>query len=98
MSLESITESMRAKMGADSGLDATLKFDCGSDGVIILDGVSKPNSVSNTNQDTDCTILISLENLQALLDGELNAVTGFMSGKLKVEGDMSIAMKLQSVV
>ncbi len=98
MSLESITESMRAKMGADSGLDATLKFDCGSDGVIVLDGVSKPNSVSNTNQDTDCTILISLENLQALLDGELNAVTGFMSGKLKVEGDMSIAMKLQSVV
>lgn len=98
MSLESITESMRAKMGADSGLDATLKFDCGSDGVIVLDGVSKPNNVSNTNQDTDCTILISLENLQALLDGELNAVTGFMSGKLKVEGDMSIAMKLQSVV
>ena len=98
MSLESMTESMRAKMGADSGLDATLKFDCGSDGVIVLDGVSKPNSVSNTNQDTDCTILISLENLQALLDGELNAVTGFMSGKLKVEGDMSIAMKLQSVV
>lgn len=98
MSLESITESMRAKMGPDSGLDATLKFDCGSDGVIVLDGVSKPNNVSNTNQDTDCTILISLENLQALLDGELNAVTGFMSGKLKVEGDMSIAMKLQSVV
>ncbi|NBT91670.1 MAG: sterol-binding protein [Betaproteobacteria bacterium] len=98
MSLESMTESMRAKMGADSGLDATLKFDCGSDGVIVLDGVSKPNSVSNTNQDTDCTILISLENLQALLDGELNAVTGFMSGKLKVEGDMSVAMKLQSVV
>jgi putative sterol carrier protein len=98
MSLESMTESMRTKMGADSGLDATLKFDCGSDGVIVLDGVSKPNSVSNTNQDTDCTILISLENLQALLDGELNAVTGFMSGKLKVEGDMSVAMKLQSVV
>ena len=98
MSLESMTESMRAKMGADSGLDATLKFDCGSDGVIVLDGVSKPNSVSNTNQDTDCTILISLENLQALLDGELNAVTGFMSGKLKVEGDMSVAMKMQSVV
>ena len=98
MSLESMTESMRAKMGADSGLDATLKFDCGSDGVIVLDGVSKPNSVSNTNQDTDCTILISLENLQALLDGELNAVTGFMSGKLKVEGDMSVAKKLQSVV
>ncbi len=48
MSLETITQSIRNKMGADSGLDATLKFDCGSDGVIVLDGASTPNSVSNT--------------------------------------------------
>ena len=39
-----------------------------------------------------------LENLQAMMDGELNAVSGFMSGKLKVAGDMSVAMKLQTVV
>jgi putative sterol carrier protein len=48
--------------------------------------------------DTDCTITVSLENLQAMMNGELNAVSGFMSGKLKVAGDMSVAMKLQSVV
>jgi putative sterol carrier protein len=98
MSLETITQSIRAKMGDDSGLGATLKFDCGSDGVIVLDGASTPNSVSNTDMDTDCTITVSLENLKAMMDGELNAVSGFMSGKLKVAGDMSVAMKLQSVV
>ena len=98
MSLETITQSIRNKMGTDSGLDATLKFDCGSDGVIVLDGASTPNSVSNTDRETDCTVTVSLENLQAMMNGELNAVSGFMSGKLKVAGDMSVAMKLQSVV
>jgi putative sterol carrier protein len=98
MSLETITQSIRNKMGADSGLDATLKFDCGSDGVIVLDGASTPNSVSNTDRETDFTVTVSLENLQAMMNGELNAVSGFMSGKLKVAGDMSVAMKLQSVV
>ena len=38
------------------------------------------------------------EDLQSMMDGELNAVSGFMSGKLKVAGDMSVAMKLQRVV
>ncbi|MCF8148490.1 MAG: SCP2 sterol-binding domain-containing protein [Sulfuritalea sp.] len=98
MSLESITQSIRTKMGDDSGLEATLKFDCGADGVIVLDGVSSPNTVSNTDAETDCTVTVSLENLQAMMDGQLNSVTGFMSGKLKVSGDMSVAMKLQRVV
>ena len=98
MSLESITQSIRTKMGDDSGLEATLKFDCGADGVIVLDGVSSPNTVSNTDAETDCTVTVSLETLQAMMDGQLNSVTGFMSGKLKVSGDMSVAMKLQRVV
>ena len=98
MSLESITQSIRTKMGDDSGLEATLKFDCGADGVIVLDGVSSPNTVSNTDAETDCTVTVSLENLQAMMDGQFNSVTGFMSGKLKVSGDMSVAMKLQRVV
>ena len=98
MDIQACTEAIRTKVGADSGLAATLKFDCGSDGVIVLDGASTPNSVSNTDRETDCTVTVSLENLQAMMNGELNAVSGFMSGKLKVAGDMSVAMKLQSVV
>jgi putative sterol carrier protein len=98
MSLQSITEAMRQKMGGDSGLGASLKFDCGADGIIVIDGSVVPNTISNEDRETDCTIGISMENLQAMLDGELNGVSAFMSGKIKVEGDMSVAMKLQSVV
>jgi putative sterol carrier protein len=98
MSLASITEAIRSKVGADSGLDATLKFDMGADGVVVIDGSSTPNTVSNDNVDTDCTVGISLENLQAMLDGDLEPATGFMAGKLKVSGDMGVAMRLQRVI
>jgi putative sterol carrier protein len=98
MDLQTCTETLRAKVGDSSGLNATLKFDCGADGVAYIDGRSVPNCVSNENKDADCTIAITLENLAALLSGELEPATGFMMGKFKVTGDMSVAMKLQRVV
>jgi putative sterol carrier protein len=57
-----------------------------------------PNSVDNNNREADCTLQITLENLAALLTGELEPAAGFMMGKFKVSGDMSVAMKLQRVV
>ncbi len=98
MDMQACTETLRAKVGAASGLNATLKFDCGADGVAYIDGRSVPNSVSNEDKDADCTVAITLENLAALLSGELEPATGFMMGKFKVSGDMSVAMKLQRVV
>lgn len=87
-----------AKVGADSGLGATLKFDCGADGVVVIDGKSTPNTVDNNNRETECTVAITLENLTALLSGELEPVTGFMTGRFTVSGDMSVAMRLNRVV
>ncbi|MGI9132850.1 MAG: SCP2 sterol-binding domain-containing protein [Rhodoferax sp.] len=98
MSLESCTQAIRTKVGTDSGLNATLKFDMGADGLICIDGKSTPNTVSNQDSETDCTVGITLENLQAMLDGELDPATGFMAGKLKVAGDMSVALRLQRVI
>ncbi len=96
--LEEITEGMRNRVGDDSGLDATLKFDFGDDGVIYLDGSSTPNTVTNEDKDADCTMKISKENFLAMVGGELDGTTAFMMGKLKIEGNMGVAMKLQSVL
>lgn len=96
--LEEITEGMRQRVGDDSGLDATLKFDFGDDGVIYLDGASSPNTVSNEDKEADCTMKISMENFMKMVDGELDGTTAFMMGKLKIEGSMGVAMKLQSVL
>lgn len=98
MDMQACTEALRAKVGDASGLGATLKFDCGDDGVVFIDGRSVPNTVSNENRDADCTIAITRENLAALITGELEPATGFMMGKFRVSGDMSVALKLQRVV
>lgn len=98
MSLEALTEQLRTRVGDDSGFGATVKFNLGEDGVIFVDGVSNPNTVSNDDADADCTIVISMKNFKKLLAGDLNPATAFMMRKIKVEGDMGIAMKLSNVL
>ena len=84
-------------VGEDSGLGKTLKFDLGDDGVITIDGKSTPNTVSNENGEADCTVKLSSDNFGKLLEGKGNPMTMFMTGKIKVTGDMGVAMKLQSL-
>lgn len=98
MDLHACTEKIRNKLGQNSSLNATLKFDCGTEGCIFVDALVSPHIVSNENQDANCTVTLNLESLVSLLAGELNPVSGFMSGKLAISGDMSIAMRLQKVV
>ncbi len=98
MDLSTCTETLRQRMGEASGLEATLKFDCNPAGVVFLDGRSVPNQVDNVDREADCTIGISLDNLDRMLRGELDPTTAFMMGKLKVAGDMSIALKLKRFV
>jgi len=74
----------------------TVKIDFGPEGVIYLDGNSK--QVTEEDAPADSTVKVSWEDWQALAAGTLNPMTAFMSGKLKVEGDMSVAMQLQSVL
>ena len=51
-----------------------------------------------TMEDPRCTITISDEDWIGIIDGSLNAQMAFMSGKLKVAGDMALSLKLQSLL
>jgi putative sterol carrier protein len=97
MSLEEITTGMRQRVGDDAGLGATVKFDFGDAGLVYLDGKSVPNSVSNEDVEADCTIRMSMDDFISMSKGEIDPTTAFMMGKLKVDGDMTIALKLQKV-
>ena len=74
----------------------TVKLDFGDNGTIMLDGVG--NTVTEDDGAADTTIKVSWDNWQAMTDGQLDGMTAFMTGKLKVEGDMSNAMQLQGVL
>ena len=74
----------------------TVKLDFGSEGVVMLDGTASRVHEEDGNADT--TIKVSWEDWQAMASGQLDGMTAFMQGKLKVEGDMSNAMQLQGVL
>lgn len=93
MTVVEIAEKIRSRVES-SGFDRSVKFDTGSDGVIVVDGAS----ISTTDAPADCTIKLSLDNLEALISGDLNPTMAFMTGKIKVEGDMTVAMALSQVI
>jgi putative sterol carrier protein len=74
----------------------TVKLDFGDEGVILLDGAS--SQVSENDGPADTTIKTSWEDWQKMASGELDGMTAFMTGKLKIDGDMSNAMQLQGVL
>ena len=83
-----------ARAVESSGFDRSVKFDTGADGVIVIDG----QSISTTDAPADCTIKLSLDDLEELISGDLNPTSAFMTGKIKIEGDMSVAMALSQVL
>ncbi|MGD0190556.1 MAG: SCP2 sterol-binding domain-containing protein [Rhizomicrobium sp.] len=88
-----------AAIGANSGLGGTLKLDFGEPGSIYIDGKSSPNTVTDgADKSADCTITVSLETLEKMVKGELDGTSAFMQGKLRVAGDMGLAMKLGPIL
>ena len=92
--LQEITAQLRAAVGEDSGLGKSLKFDFKGAGVIHIDG----GSVTNEDLPADCTIQVSQDDFEDLARGRLDPAMAMMRGKLKVRGDMGVAMKLQPIL
>lgn len=77
-----------------------VKIDFGGDqGAILLDGAGQQVSdIASDVNAADTTIKVSWDDWQAMAAGQLDGMTAFMTGKLKIEGDMSNAMQLQGVL
>jgi putative sterol carrier protein len=98
MSIQDVTETIREKVGEDCGLAATLKFDMGDDGVVFIDATKVPNTVSNEDIEAQCTVGVSLSDLKSMMKGELDPMAAFSLGKLRLDGDMGVAMRLGNLM
>lgn len=92
--LATITQRIAAAVGENSGLGKVVKVDFGNDGKILIDGASVPNKVSNDDGPADTTIQIAIDDLKAMANGALDPMMAFMMGKMKIQGDMSVAQRL----
>lgn len=93
MGVQQIADQIKPKVEA-AGFDRSVKFDTGADGVIVIDGAT----ISTTDAPADCTIKLSLGDLKDLIAGDLSPTAAFMTGKIKIEGDMSVAMALSQLI
>lgn len=97
MSLETATgrvKEMAIQKGGAIGNSVKFVF---NEGVIFLDDSVTPTEVSNNDKAAQCTIAMELNDFSKLLDGDLDPMSAFMGGMMKIDGDMSVAMKLTSL-
>ncbi|MXQ09071.1 sterol carrier family protein [Alphaproteobacteria bacterium GH1-50] len=77
-----------------SGFDGTAKFVIEDEGAIMLD----ENGARAGDEEADVTMTSDTETFRAIMDGSQNPTAAFMTGKLKIDGDMGAAMRLGSTL
>jgi putative sterol carrier protein len=98
-SVQEFFEGLPSRVSADriAGVNNTYVFDIEGAGtwrVAIADGSI---DVTEGAGDADCTFAASEESFEKIIAGEQNPTTAYMTGKLKIKGDMGAAMKLQKL-
>jgi putative sterol carrier protein len=92
--LSEITDRIRQGLQGEPPLDSALKIDLKGEGFVHVSG----DRVTNEDAPADCTVVISRDDLEALARGQLDPMTAMMRGRLRIVGDMGVAMKLQSLL
>lgn len=98
MSLETVTEQIKLRMSQAVGLQARIKFNFGDDGLVYVDTTQSPPEISHEDKEADTTLSCSLATFEGFIAGTQDPNIAFMMGKLKVQGSMGLAMKLNSIL
>jgi putative sterol carrier protein len=87
----------RADPNKLAGLDTSYLFDIDGAGRWLVEIHDRHLHVTEGEGDADCTILTNAETFERIVAGEQNPTTAYMTGKIKIKGDMGAAMKLQNI-
>jgi putative sterol carrier protein len=91
--LQAAAEALRVKIEG-SGFRGSIKFDIADEGAILVED----DQVSTGDGDADCTISAAMDTFQEMFQGELDPTAAFMTGKIRIEGDMGAAMRLAQIL
>ena len=90
--IDAAVERLSAKLGGR--FDGVAKFVIKDEGSIMMDR----DGVRAGDEEADVTLTASTETFRGILEGDVNPTMAFMSGKLKIDGSMGLAMKLGSAL
>jgi putative sterol carrier protein len=76
------------------GFDGVAKFVLTGEGAVMID----QTGVRAADEEAEVTLTADADVFRAILDGDLNPTTAFMTGRLSVDGSMGLAMKLGSAL
>ncbi|HZG15062.1 MAG TPA: SCP2 sterol-binding domain-containing protein [Candidatus Bathyarchaeia archaeon] len=105
MSVKEVLAALADKMNGNpegiGSLRGVFQFDLSGDDGGTYQVTFTENAVSYGEGSTEepiCTLSLSDANFLKLVSGDLNPTTAFMMGKLKVKGDLGLALKLHAVL
>ncbi len=100
--VKAIFAAMPAQLNPDAakGMNSVIQFNLSGDGggtyhVAIKDGVATVSEGAHASP--NMTMTLAAQDYVDMISGKLNGQMAFMSGKLKIAGDMGMAMKMQSL-
>jgi len=98
MSLEQSIEQIRRQLPQLASLGYKVKFAIDGQGVVLIDATQTPPTLSTEDGEADCTIRLSEDRLEQLIDGRMSPTLAYTLGQIKVEGSLGVAMKLASLM
>jgi putative sterol carrier protein len=96
MSIEDIKSAIAEKLKSAPQIGAIIQLDMGDDGIFRIDGTVSPPVFLDGEGEVDTTFICSAAVLLGIINGTQDPTMAFMMGKLKVQGSMGYAMKLNS--
>ena len=98
---EKIAKKLQDKPELSKAVNSIYEFNITGDngGVWTIDLTQEPGKVAAGSQgNAKCTVTCASSDFMNVISGKMNPQMAFMSGKLKIKGDMGLAMKLQKII
>ena len=100
MNFDQIVDAVRSRAGDLTELNHSVLFDLEDEGKILIDATGDDVVVTPNpdDEEAETTLVLSSDNLQKLIAGDLNPMIAFTMGKLKIFGSKGVALKLSSLL
>jgi putative sterol carrier protein len=95
--IEELTEKVSVAVKKHQPFGFNVRFDVGDDQNIYVYGKNEPITVTNDSNSADTVFKVSSNDLSSMVEGDMSPMSAYITGKMKIEGDMGKAMQLSSI-